>query len=194
MRFLDNLGKSLSTGVERAKYETDKFQRTSKINGEISNVKAQVETNMRQLGERALELYQQGSIQAPEIASLAQIIAQLREQLDARERELEQVTNETFEQFQATQPQPAPPASGEGYSIPVGRESTEGSFPTPTASESQAVPMASTDLSGSGMPNSSSLGGVAAVGTTPYACAQCGFALPEGAAFCPECGTRAPGR
>ena len=194
MRFLDNLGKSLSTGVERAKYEADKFQRTSKINSEISNFNAQVETNLRQLGERALELYQQGTLQAPEIASLAQIIGQLRDQVQGKQRELEQANAETFEQFQATQPQPAPQATGEGYSIPIGREPVEGSFPTPTSHESHALPQASSDISGTGMPNSASVGGVTPAGSTPYACSSCGFALPEGAAFCPECGTRTPGR
>lgn len=194
MRFLDNLGKSLSTGVERAKYEADKFQRTSKINGEISNFNAQIETNLRQLGERALELYQQGTLQAPEIASLAQIIAQLRDQQQSKERELEQVNAETFEQFQASQPQPAAQPENEGYSIPVGREPVEGGFPTPTSSESNALPPTSSDISGTGIPNSASVGGVTAVGSTPYACSNCGFALPEGAAFCPECGAQAPGR
>src|SRR5918996_1406290 len=102
MRFLDNLSKTLSTGVDRAKYEADKFQRTTRINSEIGNYKAQIDTNMRQLGERALELYQQGTLQAPEIASLAQIIAQLRDQQRTREQELEQASAETFEQYQAT--------------------------------------------------------------------------------------------
>lgn len=202
MRFLDNLGKSLSSGVERAKYEAEKFQRTSKISGEISNYKSQIETNMRQLGERALELYQQGAIQAPEIASLAQIIAQLRDQQETKERELEQANAETFEQFQASQPQETPPPPDAGPSIPIARmpeESTsappvEGGFPTPSAASSNAYPQPSDDVSGSGLPNSASTIGVDAQGTTPYACPTCGYALPEGAVFCPNCGTRAAGR
>ncbi len=201
MRFLDNLSKTLSTGVDRAKFEADKFQRTSRINGEISNIKAQVETNTRQLGERALELYQQGTIQAPEIASLAQIIAQLREQQSAKELELEQSNAETFEQFQATQPQTqmqdVTPQAPADQSIPISREAgaTSGgggqSFPTPTSSVSRAYPVQSNDVSGTGLPNASSSGGVDAVGTTPYACPNCGYAIPDGAVFCPNCGTRA---
>ncbi len=195
MRFLDNLGKSLSSGVERAKYEADKFQRTSKISGEISNFKSQIETNMRQLGERALELYQQGTLQAPEIASLAQIIAQLREQQEAKEHELERANAETFEQFQALQPQPqesAPPAGGQN--VQIAREPVDAGFPTPTGGSSEAAPPTSTDTSGSGQVNSSSVGPVEAQGTTPYACPNCGQAIPEGAVFCPNCGTRAAGR
>ena len=201
MRFLDNLGKSLSTGAERVKFEADKFQRTSRISGEISNLRSQVETNLRQLGERAMELYQQGSLTAPEIASLAQIIEQLREQQTAKERELEQANTETFEQYSASQPQTAPstsdqglPAMGGGQNIPVSREESGSSFPTPTASTSGAYPVPSNDISGTGLPNSASVGGVEAIGTTPYACASCGTAIPDGAAFCPNCGARVPGQ
>jgi hypothetical protein len=207
MRFLDNLSKSLSSGVERAKFEADKFQRTSKISGEISNFRSQIDTNMRQLGERALELYQQGTLQAPEIASLAQIIAQLREQQAEREQELDRLNSETFEQFQASQPRESAPETGQN--VPIGVEPAEGGFPTPTSSGSQAVPPPSTDLSGTGLPNSSSVtgvdvtegdlpplpvGDVEAKGATPYACANCGYAIPEGAVFCPNCGTRVAGR
>lgn len=190
MRFLDNLSKSISSGVDRAKFEADKFQRTSKINGDIGNFKSQIDTNMRQLGERALELYQQGAIQAPEIASLAQVIAQLREQLGAREHELEQANAESFEQFQASQPQTSTPPAGSGQSVPISREMEEGSFPMPTASGSSAFPEPSGDISGSGQPNSASIGAVEPMGATPYACVNCGYALPDGAVFCPNCGTR----
>lgn len=188
MRFLDNLSKQLSSGVERAKFETDKFQRTSKINSEIGNVKAQIDTNMRQLGERALELYQQGILQAPEIASLAQIIGQLRDQHVAKERELEHANAETFEQYQASQPQA--PVAGSDQNIPISREPSGTGFPTPGSSDVGTAAPYSSDVSGSGLPNSASVSGVDAVGTTPYACPSCGFALPQGAAFCPNCGAR----
>jgi hypothetical protein len=191
MRFLDNLSKTLSSGVDRAKYETDKFQRTTKLSGEIGNFKTQIETNMRQLGERALELYQQGALQAPEIASLAQIIAQLRDQQRSKEQELEQAAAETFENYQATHPQSS--ASSSGQSVPISRESVEGGFPTPESSGSSAIPSMSTDVSGSGLPNSASLGSIGAAGSTPYACASCGYALQEGSMFCPNCGTRVAG-
>ena len=200
MRFLDNLSKTLSTGVDRAKFEADKFQRTSKINGEISNLKSQIETNLRQLGERAMELYQQGALQAPEIASLAQIVGQLRDQQQAKERELEQANAETFEQYQASQPQTAAPPTSSGQNVPISREPVEGGFPTPTSSGSPAVATPSSDLSGSGLPNESSIGEtgsvdtVQAVGSTPYACTNCGYAVPDGAVFCPNCGTRVAGR
>jgi hypothetical protein len=219
MGFLDSLSKTLTAGVDRAKFEADKFQRTSRINGEISNIKSQIDTNVRQLGERALELYQQGAITAPEIASLAQIIAQLRDQQTQKEAELNEVQNETIEAWQASQPQPSatPPAQ----SVPIMNEqpttnytpqtntpnqSSYGSQPGTTGQPSYgSQPSSGTapqftgrsydlpesnDLSGSGLPNSSSVGGTPAVGDTPYACPNCGHSIPNSAVFCPNCGTK----
>ncbi len=171
MRFLDTLTKTLSGGVDRARFEADKFQRSSSISGEINNIVSQVDTNLRQLGERALELHRQGMINAPEITSLAQIIDQLREQQEAKERELEQVQNETLEAWQARQPQPteeaaqapADTASSDPANLPTYQAQSEG-----------------TQLTGT----------PPAVGAAPYACPKCGYTLPPNAAFCPNCGAR----
>ncbi len=185
MRFFDNLSKTLSSGVDRAKYEADKFQRTSKINSEVANLKAQTDTNMRQLGERALELYQQGSLQAPEIASLAQLIAQLRDQQVAKQLELDKANAETFEQYQATLPATPPPASyTPNQSVPISSDTSEPDYSAPS---SYGSPTSSSYGSNA---SDSSLSGVGPVGTTPYACATCGSALPDGSVFCPNCGAR----
>lgn len=190
MKFLDNLGKTLSTTVDRAKFEADKFQRTSKINGEIGNLRSQIETNTRQLGERALELYQQGALHAPEIASLAQIIAQLQEQQTAKQQELEQASGETFEQYQAANPQPAAEPVAPPQNVPILREPDETGFPTPTSSTSEALPPLSTDVSGTGLPNASSIGGTPGSTAMPDTCPGCGYTLSGDAVFCPNCGAR----
>jgi hypothetical protein len=219
--FLDSLSKTLSSGVDRAKFEADKFQRTSRVSGEINNIKSQIDTNVRQLGERALELYDAGAITAPEVASLAQIIAQLREQLNGKEGELQSAQNETFEVWQTQQPQQTPggqnvPVSSEQAATPsdeplqsgYGAGSAAGSSsqqlqPAEGAAQSDTgyeVPSASgsftgrtydvpesNDLSGSGMVNSSSVGGAS---VNPTTCPSCGYIVPANAAFCPNCGNR----
>lgn len=209
MGFLDSLSKTLTSGVDRAKFEADKFQRTSRISGEINNVKSQIDTNIRQLGERALELYQNGVITAPEIASLAQIIAQLRDQNTQKENELSAANAETFETWQASQPQGQGTAPAQ--SVPISSEPSTSYTPSSTYTSSGSVggfgaagteqsPTApsvagraynvpeSTDISGTGLPNSSSVGGGAQAATDT--CPNCGYSVPGSSAFCPNCGNR----
>lgn len=186
MSFFDRLSKTLSTGVDRARFEADKFQRTTRISGEITNFKSQVDTNMRQLGERALELYEEGRIDAPEIASLAQIIHQLRDQQTEKENELNEAQNEAFEAWVARQPQPEPEqadTSTAGYGDQAGwpNASSDAPFTTTVADDNTATTTP---------PFAGASGSDQAAGGAPYACANCGFALPANAAFCPNCGTR----
>lgn len=178
MGFLDNLSKTLSSGTERVKFEADKFQRTSKLGGEITNLKTQIDTNLRQLGERVLELYQQGTITAPEVASLAQIVGQLRNQQSDKERELEEVQNMTFESQQAAEP------SAPAQSVPIMAE------PVDITAQAQAAPAQASGAPDDAAPTTPVVAGVHAVGSTPYACKNCGYSLAEGTVFCPNCGTK----
>jgi hypothetical protein len=192
MGFLDTLSKTLSTGVDRAKFEAEKFQRTSRISGDISNVKSQMDTNMRQLGERAFELHQQGRLDAPEIASLTQIVTQLREQQAEKERELGEVQSETFEAWLARQPQPTPETEQQG--APYSDQHTSYGTQTDTSSTvsggSTFTTSGSNDTSTSVPPFAGATGGQPVAGSTPYACTNCGYELPNNAVFCPNCGTR----
>lgn len=212
MGFLDSLSKTLTSGVDRAKFEADKFQRTSRISGEINNINSQIETNIRQLGERALELYQNGVITAPEIASLAQIIAQLRDQNAEKERELNAANDETFEAWQANphQGQQATPAqsvplssepgtsytpsgtySSSGSAGGFGAAGSEQSAATPSLSSGRAYNIPeSTDISGTGLPNTGSVGGQGGAQAATDSCPTCGYSVPGTAAFCPNCGNR----
>ncbi|MBA3944577.1 MAG: zinc-ribbon domain-containing protein [Herpetosiphonaceae bacterium] len=179
MGFLDNLSKTLSTGTDRVKFEAEKFQRTNKISGEVNNLKSQVDTNLRQLGERTLELYQQGSITAPDVASLAQIIAQLRDQLSVKEKEYEEAQSATFE---STEHHTGTSATGmPAQQVPITSETTHSSAP--------AVGATPVEHLGTLPPASS----VPVAGTTPYACPNCGYSLPQGAVFCPNCGAKQTG-
>ncbi len=211
MGFLDSLSKTLTSGVDRAKFEADKFQRSSRISGEINNIKSQIDTNIRQLGERALELYQNGVITAPEIASLAQIIAQLRDQNAQKEAELNAANAETFETWQAGQPAGGQTASSQ--SVPISSEAgtstsasgpysstgSAGEFGAGGAEQSPTAPSVtgraynipeSTDISGTGLPNTSSVGGQGGAQAATVPCPNCGYSVPGSAAFCPNCGNR----
>jgi BMFP domain-containing protein YqiC len=196
MSLLDTISKTLSTGVDRARFEAEKFQRTSRISGEISNVKSQVDTNMRQLGERAFELHRQGKLQAPEVASLTQVITQLQAQQNDKERELGEAQNDTFDLWLARQPQPQPSTPDQSadmydqtsYTPPMSTRSTPNASSTMNNGSPTSTPSGSTATNVP--PFAGATGAQPAVDAAPYACSNCGFALPANAIFCPNCGTR----
>lgn len=163
MGFLDNLKGTLSQGADRVKFETEKLQRTGRLRNEIGDLQQQIGTNFGQLGQRAYELHNQGQISAPEIGSLVQIVNDLQARLNAIQQELDRVQNE---QFEAIQP-PAQPPYGQQ---PYGQVPQQYGAPD-TPSQGMPTPPQPVDA---GM----------------YACPSCGFKLPVGSAFCPECGAR----
>lgn len=81
MGFLDNLKGTLSQGVDRAKFEADKLQRTSRVRSDIGDMQQQIATNYGLLGQRAYELHQQGVLTAPEVTSLVNLINDLQARL-----------------------------------------------------------------------------------------------------------------
>ena len=108
MGILDNLSKSISQGVDRAKFEADKFQKTTKIQGELNELQSQLTTKRGELGQRAYELFRAGQISAPSISALAQVMDDLQSAIVLKEEELKeaQLVNYT-PQPAATPPTPA---------------------------------------------------------------------------------------
>lgn len=104
MGFLDNLSKQISQGVDRAKFEAEKFQKTTRVQGELNEFRRQVDTKLNELGQKAYELQRAGQIQSATIAELATELDRLRGALTLKEEELKQAQAELFEE--------PPPAAG----------------------------------------------------------------------------------
>ena len=163
MGFFDNLKGTLSQGADRVKFETEKLQSTGRLRNEVGDLQQQIATNFGQMGQRAYELHHQGQITAPEIGSLAQIINDLQGRLAATQQELDRVQSEQFEPT----PPPAQPQQ------PYGQQPYAQQQSSPAVTPPQGVPTPPE-----------------AVDAGMYACPSCGFKLPMGSAFCPECGAR----
>jgi hypothetical protein len=105
MGFLDNLTKSISQGVDRAKFEAEKFQRTTRLQGEINDLQRQIDARRAELGDRAFELYKAGQIQSPTLADLVKSLEALRSSVTLKEEELKSAQADAF-----VEPPPAPSA------------------------------------------------------------------------------------
>src|SRR5262245_35784767 len=111
MGFLDNLTKSISQGVDRAKFEAEKFQRTTRLQGEINDLQRQIDSQRAELGDRAFELYKAGQIQSPTLADLVKGLEALRSSVTLKEEELKAAQAVAFVEPAPAPSAPPPPAA-----------------------------------------------------------------------------------
>lgn len=106
MGFLDQISKQITQGVDRAKFEAEKFQKTTRLQGEVNEFRRQLDGKLTELGQRAYELQRAGQISSATLAELASAVDQLRGSLLAKEEELKSAQAEIF-----VEPPPAPGAA-----------------------------------------------------------------------------------
>lgn len=161
MGFLDDLSRKLTEGVDRAKFEAEKFQRTTAVQGEISDLHRQIDAKRLEFGDRALELYKAGAIQSPTLGGILKEIEALQVSMTLKEEELRTLQGHVY----VEPPTAAPPRAQQ---VPVSVE-------PPRAATPPSPPVASP-------PPQPVAGG--------KACPSCGFQMPQTAVFCPNCGLR----
>ncbi len=133
MGFLDNISKTIQQGVDRAKFEADKFQKTTRLQGEVNEFKRQLDAKLMELGQRAYDLQRAGQINAPSIAQISANVDQLRATLLAKEEELNLATADNFPE----PPTAAPKASAQ--QVPISYEAPPTVITPPPAAQ-QAGP------------------------------------------------------
>ncbi len=163
MGFFDQVSRTVSHGIDRAKFEADKFQRITRIQSELNDVKRLLDSKLIDLGQRAYELHRAGQITSASVSELARAIDNLRSSLVVKEDELKAVQAETF-----PEPPPPPPPASTSYTIPI-----EDAAPTTPIS-----------------PGPAPAAPLPAQPAAPHTCLSCGFQMPAQAVFCPNCGRK----
>lgn len=102
MGFLDNLNKTIMQGVDRAKFEADKFQKTTRIQGELNELRRQLDTRRLEFGDRALELYKAGQIQSATLGEILRGIETLQSGIVLKEEELKLAQSDVFVETSAS--------------------------------------------------------------------------------------------
>jgi hypothetical protein len=163
MSFIDNFTKKVTQGVERAKFEAEKIQRTLRLETELGDLKKQVDGKRLEFGDRALELYRAGMIQSPTLGALLREIESFQQKVTLKEEELKLAQADQFVD-------PVVPTPPTAQSVPVSVEPSPTSYSVPPAAASRP-----------------------AVATGMRTCPNCQFQMPNTAVFCPSCGTRVAG-
>ena len=161
MSFIDNISKKISEGVERAKFEAEKVQRTMSLQSELGDLKRQLDGKRMEFGDRSLELYRAGKIQSPTLGEIMRAMEQLQVAITLKQEELKLAQGNSYVEPPPSGPPPA-------QNVPV-------SVAPPTPPPSQA-------------PQGAQARPGAMPGTK--VCPTCNFQMPSTAMFCPNCGLR----
>ena len=124
MGLFDNLSKTLSQGVDRAKFEADKFQKTTRLQSEINDLKRQIDASRMEFGDRAIQLFRAGQIQSPTLGELLKGLDALAANVTLKEEELKRSQAEAY-----VEPPPAPSAAA-AQPVPIVSEPPRQAAPT----------------------------------------------------------------
>ena len=156
----DFFGK-LKSGAGKVAFEADKMGRLNKAQGELGQIKRQIETSFTRLGETFYQHFNNQDGEAPDYADLCAKITELERQVGVKGEDIQRINAETYN------PAGSPPAPAHAPApIPFVAPAPAAPIAPPTPVE--AAPAASAKF-----------------------CTNCGTEIPVGVKFCPDCGTKA---
>ena len=115
MGLFDNIRKTISQVGDRAKFEADKFQRTTKLQSELNDLKRQIDSSRMEFGDRAIQLFRAGQIQSPTRGELLKTLDRLQGEVTLKEEALKQAQAEAYTE-------PAPAAAPAAQQVPITSE------------------------------------------------------------------------
>jgi len=115
MGFLDNISKTISQGVDRAKFEADKFQKTTRLQNEINELKRQIDANRLEFADRAIQLLRAGQFQSATLGEILKALDALQGSITLKEEELKSSQSEAFVD-------PTPPVGVQAQNVPISSE------------------------------------------------------------------------
>ena len=185
MSILDQITRSANQMVDRARFETEKFQRTTRLQAEIADLRLDIDRKLAELGQRTYELCRAGQISSATVATLVQAIDQIRISMTQKEEELSAV--QASEYVDPTAPAP----TGRAWSVPI--------EDVPPPAQAAPPPYSPPPAQAAPPPYSPP---PAQAAPPPYAppppppqtatktCGACGYTMSARAIYCPNCGFR----
>jgi hypothetical protein len=184
MGLLEQLGKSVSQGLDRARFEAEKFQKVSRIQGEVNEIKKTIDSKLIDLGQRAYDLQRAGQISFSSVAELANNIDELRSMLVLKEEELTEAQSHIYEEDESMQINVPPPIHSPniergGPENASWQQKPQPSAPQPSAPQPSARQPA---------PQQQGPQRQTPEEDTPKVCPVCHFRMSSRAVYCPNCG------
>ena len=96
MSFLGKLGKDLGAAAEKAKFEADKALKLNRLGSDLGGLNNQVQQATAAVGAKAMELHAAGMLQVPELDSLFTQVESVKQQVAAKQAEIDAVKAMVF--------------------------------------------------------------------------------------------------
>ena len=106
--FLDKL----KSGADKAAFEADRLVRVNQAQSAAKAAQREVDAELQALGRQVMDLYDAGTLAQPELLALCANVDDLRQQLAAREAEVERIRDEKPPESGAEQIQTAEQPAG----------------------------------------------------------------------------------
>jgi hypothetical protein len=161
------------SGIRQRMADADRKRRVNRVKQELQELRAQEAQAINALSAQVLALYEAGTLKQPELISLCNGVDEVREQVQAKEDELEQL-------------QPPPPQPAAAQPQPAGQQ-PEPDAATRCPNCGVAVVAGADFCQNCGCPLAQQPEAAPA-----HFCVRCGAELRPTARFCPKCGEPVP--
>ena len=161
------LWSSVRQQANKLAFEADRALRIRKEESAVDEARKQISAVQANIGQVALSLFRAGSLDVPQIASLAQQIDEIEAAIAQHQAAIEGIRAEL-----------AP--AGEAEAAPASAQPQAPIEPVAPIVEQRAAPVET--ATGAPVPPTEEV--------AIRKCANCGAEVPGNAVFCPECGTR----
>lgn len=186
----------IRSGAGKAAFEADKLRRTNAIQSEIRELRDEARQALNRVGDVAYELYRDGKIHQAVLVQACQQVQAVQEQIGVRERHLESIRQEEYEeetptaQYGRTCPRGHGPIPPDNYFCQeCGARAVEVAAPTDPTSRLCAECGQPLGPQARFCANCGTPAPEAEAEPTPTFCQECGTKLLANVVFCGECGT-----
>jgi len=160
-------------GVDVAKFKADQLMRINRVQGEVGDLRREIQGVREKIATAAIELHKQGPLSYPGLEELCAAIDRIEAQIVEKEALIARIRAEV-------PPQATPPTLV---------SSANSVNPCPHCGFDAPVGAAFCPNCGKSIPAASEAAGVEPAADSGK-CSNCGFSFPAGADFCPNCGQR----
>ncbi len=166
--FVESAKNMLGSAISRTGWEAQKQMRTRAKQGEIDKLLEQRRQLLEELVQATMSLYTQGTLHDPQLSRVCASILELDNDVETRDKQLQEIKSETYQAQQPTQTPDYTPPPYTPYTPPTAKPNTS------NASGASSASSASTTQPAAGM----------------KPCPTCGNMVRNNTLYCGKCGTK----